>query len=87
MALFNQFVRTNPSKTFSAKSVARWCIHIFGWRSEFSELQKHDRLLTPEEREALPWASRAVNAYLRTLEGFGFIAQKGDRYQIVKRKP
>lgn len=84
-ALFALFVRGNRNKTFSIKSVARWCVRIFGWRPEFAVLHKHDRLLTPEEQKVLPSASRAVSAYLRALEGFGFIAQKGDRYEILRR--
>lgn len=78
-------MRGNRNKTFSIKSVARWCVRIFGWRPEFAVLHKHDRLLTPEEQKVLPSASRAVSAYLRALEGFGFIAQKGDRYEILRR--
>lgn len=84
-ALFALFVRGNKHKTFSIKSIARWCVQAFGWRPEFAVLHKHSRLLTPEEQRMLPSASRAVSAYLRALDGFGFIAQKGDRYEILRR--
>lgn len=87
MALFDLFVRRNRSKTFSARSAAQWCLRTFGWRSEFAELQKYVHLLTLGEQEILPWASSAVKAYLHALERFGFIAQKGDRYEILKRRP
>lgn len=84
-ALFVLLVRGNRNKSFTAKPAVKWCLQTFGWRPEFAVLQKNDHLLTPEEREAMPSASRAVYAYLRALEGFGFIAGKGDRYEIVSR--
>ena len=82
-ALFVKFVR-GMNKTFDPKIVARWCLQSFGYRPEFSILQKNNHLLTQEEDASLPMASRAVYAYLKALEGFGFVIHKGTRYENVR---
>lgn len=82
-ALFVKFVRS-MNKTFDPKIVARWCLQTFGYRSEFSALQENNHLLTQEEDASLPRASRAVYAYLKALEGFGFVIRKGTRYENVR---
>lgn len=84
-ALFALFIRCNKNKTFTARSAATWCVNTFGWRTEFAVLYKHEHLLTNEERQNLPYASKAVDAYLNALEEFGFIARKGERYEILRR--
>ena len=84
-ALFALFVRGNRSKSFSARTAIRWCLREFPRRTEFAVLQKHCHLLTPEQEAILPWASKAVSAYLRELEKRGFLKSVGDRYKIAKR--
>lgn len=84
-AIFALFVRENRSKSFSARTAIRWCLREFPMRTEFDVLQKHCHLLTPEQEAILPWASKAVSAYLRELEKRGFLKRVGDRYKIAKR--
>jgi len=84
-AVFAMFVKGNRNKTFSGKTAVRWCLNSFPRRTEFAVLQKHHHLLTPEQESVVPWATKAVSAYLRELVKRGFLRSVGDRYEIVKK--
>ncbi len=61
---------------------------MFPCRTEFAALQKNPFLLSPELRAALPWASRAVQAYLQELVQRGVLKAKGAmpaRYEVLRR--
>lgn len=84
-AVFALFVKGNRNKTFASMTAVRWCLHSFPRRAEFDVLQKQRHLLTPEQEPLVPWASKAVSAYLRELERLGFLKSVGGRFKILKR--
>lgn len=87
-ALYAQFVR-GPTKTFAYTKAIRWCLQVFPCRTEFAALQKNPLLLSPELRAALPWATRAVKAYLQELVQRGVLKAKGGmpaRYEVLQRR-
>ena len=85
-AIFAAFVRSNVNLTFGRGAVVEWCRITLGRRTDFSILQEHKHLLSREENKALPWAPRAVRAYLRALVKLGFLAScGGGRYEILRR--
>lgn len=85
-AIFATFVARNLNPTFGRRAVIEWCRSALGQRSDFAILQEHKHLLSRDERKALPQASRAVRAYLRSLARLGYIASCGDgRYEILHR--
>ena len=83
--IFSLFIRQNSNRTFSGNMVAKRCLNLFERRKEFGVLQAHKHLLTTEENQAIPWASRAVIEYLHKLEKMGFLKGVGGRYEILKR--
>lgn len=88
-ALYARFVR-GPTKTFAYTKAIRWCLQVFPCRTEFAALQKNPLLLSPELRAALPWATRAVQAYLQELVQRGVLkAKRGGmqlRYEVLRRR-
>jgi hypothetical protein len=83
-AVFTMFVKGNRNKTFSGKTAVRWSLKYFPRRTEFAILQQHQHLLTTEQMAILPWASKAMSAYLRELEKRGYLRSVGGRYEIIK---
>ena len=85
-AVFATFVRCNVNPTFGRGAVVEWCRAALGRRNDFAILQERKYLLPREENKALPWAPRAVRAYLRALVKLGFLASRGGgRYEILQR--
>ena len=85
-AIFTTFVRSNINSTFGRGAVVEWCRTTLGRRADFAILQERKHLLPREENKALPWAPRAVRAYLRALVKLGFLAScGGGRYEILRR--
>lgn len=82
-AVFVFFIKQNRDASFGGKTVVKWCFLNFPRRVEFLLLQKHERLLTREQAADLPWASRAVRAYLAELTRLGFLRHVGDRFEII----
>lgn len=83
-SLFALFVRGKRSKSFSGRTVQRWCMDTFGYRNGFSVLQNQRHLLTEAELAVVPWAARAVRNYLDELVKRGFLSSTDERYEIVK---
>lgn len=71
--MFALLIAGNRAKSFSIRSAAKWCVQTFPRRSEFAVLQKHNLLLTRKQRDALLWASKAVNEYLLALSRRGLL--------------
>ena len=85
-AVFATFVKCNINPSFRRGAVVEWCRAALGARSDFALLQENKQLLPREENKALPWAPRAVRAYLRALVKQGFLASSGGgRYEILRR--
>ena len=84
-AVFTLFVKGNRNKTFASKTAVQWCLKYFPRRTEFSILQQHQHLLTAEQMAVLPWAAKAMSAYLRELEKRGYLRSVGGRYEIIRR--
>ena len=85
-AVFATFVRSNINPSFRRGAVVEWCRAALGARTDFAILQQNKQLLPREENKALPWAPRAVRAYLRALVKQGFLASSGGgRYEILHR--
>ena len=85
-AVFATFVRNNINPSFRRGAVVEWCRAALGARTDFALLQENKQLLPREENKALPWAPRAVRAYLRALVKQGFLAScGGGRYEILRR--
>ena len=85
-AVFATFVSCNINPTFGRGAVVEWCRAALGRRTDFAILQEQKHLLPREENKALPWAPRAVRAYLRALVKLGFLASRGGgRYEILRR--
>jgi hypothetical protein len=85
-AVFATFVRNNINPSFRRGAVVEWCRAALGARSDFAILQENKHLLPREENKALPWAPRAIRAYLRALVKQGFLAScGGGRYEILRR--
>ena len=85
-AVFVTFVRNNINPSFRRGAVVEWCRAALGARTDFALLQENKQLLPREENKALPWAPRAVRAYLRFLVKQGFLAScGGGRYEILRR--
>ena len=85
-AVFATFVRNNINPSFRRGAVVEWCRAALGARSDFAVLQENKHLLPREENKALPWAPRAIRAYLRALVKQGFLAScGGGRYEILRR--
>ena len=85
-AVFASFVRNNINPSFRRGAVVEWCRAALGARNDFALLHEHKQRLPREENKALPWAPRAVRAYLRALVKQGFLAScGGGRYEILRR--
>lgn len=85
-AVFATFVRNNINPSFRRGAVVEWCRAALGARNDFAILHEHKQQLPREENKALPWAPRAVRAYLRALVKQGFLAScGGGRYEILRR--
>lgn len=82
-ALFVFFIKDAQAQSFEGKTAAKWCSHRFPRRTEFYLLQRHESLLTREQAADQPWASRAVNAYLKELTKLGFLRHIDDRFEIA----
>ena len=85
-AVFATFVKCNINPTFRRGAVVEWCRAALGRRTDFAILQEYKHLLPREENKSLPWAPRAVRAYLRALVKLGFLAARGGgHYEILRR--
>ncbi len=85
-AVFATFVRNNINPSFRRGAVVEWCRAALGARNDFALLHEYKQLLPRDENKALPWAPRAVRAYLRALVKQGFLAScGGGRYEILRR--
>ena len=84
-AVFNEFVFNYKGTYFLKEDVAKCCINTFGWRSEFSVLNKRDHrhLLTRDELEGMPFAMGAVSCYLKELEKLGLIKANKKSYTVL----
>ncbi len=82
-ALFAFFIKGSRAKSFGGKTAVKWCQDNFPRHAEFILLQRHERLLTPDQAADRPWASRAVRAYLGELTRLGFLRHLGDRFEIT----
>lgn len=83
-ALFAFFIKDARAKSFGGKAAVKWCCDSFPRHADFILLQRHERLLSREQAADLPWASRAVRAYLAELAKLGFLRHTGDRFEIIR---
>jgi hypothetical protein len=75
---------------FSVARAALWSARLqaqIGFRPELALLRENIKLLTPDQKNALPNAHEAVTSYLTALVDLGYVKAEGTYYYLLEGAP